>query len=73
MRVDKETYGRWARYVRLILRDYKISAEDVKAPVQAWNIAHTLNIPREAYHIGLNDSHIETALKRLFPLAWCNK
>ena len=46
---------------------------DVTNTILAWNIAFRLEIPKEAYHVGLNDKHIETALRRIFPNAWEKK
>lgn len=66
MKVHKEMFSRWEKYARLLLQEYGATPEKVSTPVSAWNIAHRLDIPKEAYHVGLNDSHIETALKRIF-------
>lgn len=70
MKVHKELFDRWHKYVNLLLAEHKCSPEDVKTPVDAWNIAHKLGIPMEAYRCDLNDKHIETALKKIFPNAW---
>jgi len=35
----------------------------------AWTIADKLDIPKEAYHVGMNDIHIATGLRRIFPNA----
>lgn len=66
MRVHKEMLGRWEKDCRLYIADYGYALDDVTDKAQAWSVAHRLDIPREAYHVGLNDSHIETALKRIF-------
>ena len=70
MKVSKEMLARWDKYARLLLNEHGLSVEKVVKPVQAWDIAHRLDIPKEAYHAGMNDTHIETALKRIFPNAW---
>ena len=72
MKVDKETLNRWRKYCALYIQDlgYGQGLADCKHPACAWTIAHRLDIPREAYHMGCNDTHIETALKRIFPNAW---
>lgn len=70
MKIDKEMFARWDKHVRYFLAEYQAGPSDIKTPVAAWNVAHRLDIPKEAYHVGCNDKHIETALKRLFPLAW---
>lgn len=69
MRIDKATRDRWEKYVRLYLHEKGYMPEDVKDKGQAWSIAHTLDIPREAYHVdrSITDNHIETALKRIMP------
>ncbi|MFA5311685.1 MAG: hypothetical protein WC375_00035 [Methanomassiliicoccales archaeon] len=69
MKVDKPTFLRWQKYVSLLLQENNKTAEDITTGVQAWNVAHKLDIPKEAYHMGLNDTHIQTALKRIFPNA----
>jgi len=73
MKVHKELFARWHKYVHLFLAEHNAKLSDVTTPVVAWNIAFKLDIPREAYHVGLNDSHIETALRKLFPFAWARK
>jgi len=70
MRVSKDMLARWKKFAALLLHEHNCRESDVTTPVMAWNIAHKLDIPREAYHVGLNDRHIETALRRIFPLAW---
>ena len=70
MKVPKEMFERWSKYVNLLLTENNCSTSDITTPVSAWNVAHKLDIPREAYHCGMNDSHIETALKKIFPHAW---
>lgn len=70
MAVHPEMFERWAKYARQLLAEHNRTVSDVTTPVMAWNIAHKLDIPKEAYHVGLNDRHIETALRRIFPLAW---
>lgn len=75
MRVHKELFERWNKYAALYLREHAlpagtVSPVDLTNSVQAWQVAHRLDIPREAYALGLNDSHIETALRRIFPNAF---
>ena len=70
MKIGKEMFNRWNKYAQLLVAEHGRTIEDVTSKVTAWNIANKLNIPSEAYHVGCNDSHIETALKRIFPMAW---
>lgn len=70
MKVHKEMFDRWEKYCRLYCYDRKAILSDIKNPVLAWNIATRLDIPREAYKCDLNDEHIETALRRIFPNAF---
>ena len=70
MKVSKEMFDRWDKYARLLLAESNRFPADVTTPVEAWNIAHKLGIPKEAYHVGLSDPHIDTALRRIFPKAW---
>ena len=72
MRVDKTLLARWTKYARLFCADYDTTTGKITSKIAAWNIAHALSIPKEAYHLGMNDTHIETALKRIFPNAWSN-
>lgn len=70
MKVHKELFDRWSKYVSLLLADNKLAPADIVKPVDAWNIAYKLHIPLEAYRYDLNDRHIETALRKIFPNAW---
>ena len=63
-------FDRWNKYAILFLKEHSYTINDVKNKVLAWNIAERLNITLEAYKIGMNDSNIESALKRIFPYAW---
>lgn len=36
----------------------------------AWDYAFTAGWMNKAYALGLNDTHIETALKRIWPGVW---
>lgn len=69
MRIDRKTRDRWEKYIRLYLHDYGHSPSDVTNYNQAWQIAHKLNTPREAYHIdnSVTDTHIDAALKKIMP------
>ncbi len=69
MKTDKATLSRWNKYACLMCRDNGVKTGDILTGAMAWSIAHKLDIPREAYHMGLNDKHISTALKRIFPNA----
>ena len=73
MRVHKELFNRWEKYVRLLLAEHSLTVEKIVSPRTAWDIASRLDIPREAYKFDLNDNHIETALRRIFPNAWQKK
>ena len=68
MKVNPEMLERWEKYSELYCRDFGKTCDDVKTGLQAWNIAHALGIPKEAYHVddSINDAHIETALGRIF-------
>ena len=72
MRVQKETLDEWRARVALYIRNlgYGNTVDDVRSPSCAWAIAHRTGIPQDAYRAGCHDSHIETALKRIFPNAW---
>jgi hypothetical protein len=70
MRVHKELFERWNKYSVLLLKEHGYKPDDVKSKITAWNIANKLDIPKEAYKLGMNDNHIETALKRIFTIAW---
>ncbi len=67
MRVTKETLKRWDKYCNLLCHEHNTRKEDISSLGTAWAIAHKLDIPKEGYHLGLNDNHIETALRRIFP------
>jgi len=69
MRIDKGTVDRWKKYADLYVRERGHVLEDVTSSGQAWDIAFTLDIPQEAYHMGngINDNHIDTALRKIFP------
>ena len=71
MRVHKEMLARWEKFCDLYIRElgYGQSTKDVKSSSCAWTIANRLDIPKEAYHVGLHDAHITTALRRIFPNA----
>lgn len=68
MKIDKNTRARWSKYIHLFLREHGKTTQDITTRVDAWSIAHALDIPREAYHLdrAVNDRHIETALLRIF-------
>ena len=70
MRIEKEMFARWKKYTDLLLAEHNMRAEDIVSPRVAWDIAFKLDFWKEAYHVGCNDNHIETALKRIFPRAW---
>jgi hypothetical protein len=70
MKVHKELYERWNKYAMMLLKEHGYKTDDVKSKITAWNIANKLDIPKEAYKLGMEDNHIETALKRIFPIAW---
>jgi hypothetical protein len=75
MKIHKEMLARWKKFCDLRSRELGYRLETVDTPRLAWNIAHQLEIPKEAYHVddSINDAHIETALKRIFPNAWRTK
>ncbi len=70
MKVHKEMFERWDKYATLFLAERGYTKDNVKTKMSAWYVANLIDIPKEAYRIGLNDNHIETALKRIFPQAW---
>jgi len=70
MKVSTEMFARWSKYVNLLLAENQRSTDDITTPKAAWDIAYKLDIPTEAYHCGLQERHIETALRKLFPKAW---
>jgi len=69
MKIDKTTRERWTKYCRLYVQERGYLLEDIKDTGQVWHIAHMLDIPKEAYHIDatVNDNHIETVLRKIFP------
>ena len=71
MKIDKQTLERWNKFCVLLLAEHGYKTDQVKTGREAWNIAHKLDIPKEAYHIddSIVDAHIVTALKRIFPNA----
>ena len=68
MEIHKKMIDRWEKYANLFCRELGQCTDDVKTGRRAWEIAHRINIPREAYQAypGITDNHIETALKRIF-------
>ena len=70
MKVSKEMFARWKKYVYLFMAEHEESIDTINSPSHAWTVAHRVEIPKEAYHVGLNDGHIETALKKIFLNAW---
>jgi hypothetical protein len=72
MKIHKEMFDRWKKFCHLLCHDRGIPVWAVTSPTQAWNIAHALEIPKEAYHVdhSINDRHIETALRKIFPDAF---
>ena len=71
MRATPEMLARWRKYCALYVHDlgHGQTVDDVTSGACAWMIAHKVDIPREAYHVGMNDAHIATALRRIFPNA----
>ena len=71
MKIDKATFERWNKYCQLFVAEHSLQIEDIKTGIDAWNIAHRLDIPREAYAIdnSIVDAHIKTALQKIFPNA----
>ena len=69
MKVSKEMLKRWEKYCRLFCMEHGLTPEDIKSCSMAWTIADKLDIPKEAYHVGMNDIHIATGLRRIFPNA----
>ena len=66
MKVHKEMFDRWNKYITLYLKEYNMHPDDIKNIGTAWSIAFKLDIPKEAYHCDLHDAHIDTALKKIF-------
>ena len=68
MKIQKEMLHRWKKYCTLYCNAYRKTPKDITRGTEAWNIAHALDIPQEAYHIDndINDTHIRTALKTIF-------
>ena len=75
MKVHKQRFERWQKFVSLRLRELGKTEADIDTPAKAWDLAHELSIPREAYHVdsAIYDTHIETAMRRIFPKAWEKK
>lgn len=72
MKIHKELYDRWEAYAEMYLAEKSLRRESITDPQQAWRVANLLEFEREAYHIDrtIKRSHIETALRRIFPNAW---
>ena len=66
MKIDKAMRIRWTQYCVKYCADYGKTPDEVTDAITAWTIAHKVDLPREAYHIGANDTHIRTALKQIF-------
>jgi hypothetical protein len=71
MKIEKTVLARWSKYCRLLLAEHGYTPDQVTTGSDAWNIAHKLDIPREAYAIddSIVDAHIKTALQHIFPNA----
>jgi len=71
MKIYKEMFARWKKYSILLCAERNTTPEKIMTGAQAWNIAYDLELPKEAYHVdkSINDDHIKTALKRIFPNA----
>lgn len=72
MKIHKELYDRWEAYAEMYLAEKGLRRESIKNPKQAWLVAYRLDFEREAHHIDrtIKRSHIETALRRIFPNTW---
>lgn len=70
MKIDKQTFERWKKYSELFLHERGKKLSDVTDLKTAWDIAHYLQFPQEAYKIdsSIHDQHITTALKKIFGL-----
>lgn len=70
-KISKQTVEAWRKRVSDWLADnHNASPSDVKTGSQAWGIAHTLGIVREAHEDrSVLDAHIQTALEQIFPNA----
>jgi hypothetical protein len=70
-RIDAATTRLWRRYATEHLARYGRTPEDVTAGVDAWNIAHRIGMVLDMYRTDpdINDAHIQTALRRIFPNA----
>ena len=66
MKVSKEMFYRWSKYADLYCRENGAIPSDIMDGKLCWTIAYRLDIPKEAYHAGLNDTHITTALRKIF-------
>lgn len=63
MKIHKEMFDRWKKHCILYCHENGYKPEDVKTGCAAWNVAHRLGLPKEAYHVDkdINDTHIQTA------------
>jgi hypothetical protein len=72
MKISTEMFWRWEKSCQALLAEHGHTCAEVTSKINAWDVASRLDIPREAYHTDgtINDNHIATALKRIFPNAW---
>ena len=61
----------WQQRAQSWLFERDLLCSDVTTGVDAWTVAHSTGITREAYSIDRSvvDAHIQTALKQIFPNA----
>lgn len=70
-RVNKDCIGDWTQRVDAFLGEHypHLDRAQILNGKDAWNIAHIVNLPWEAYRMGFYDHHIRTALTKIFPNA----
>lgn len=67
---NAETIDRWATMAADCLGQRGYDLYDVKFGSEAWSVAHTAGITKEAYEDrSVVDAHIVSALRKIFPNA----
>lgn len=69
-KISDETVTRWTDEAQAFLQPHGLGVDAVLTGRDAWAIAHSVGICREAYKDrDIVDAHIQTALQKVFPNA----